>query len=133
LLGAQQSYATTHDLLHSSAWRAVRLQRGLFSFISTSTIATPPANLATRSCSFHGRSRWGFFDLNAHLFHAGDVSSSTGTVDDDGVFCGFNALGLAQISQRHFSSDMPTSSAMTLPPVRQAIIFQRNFAAVAEA
>jgi hypothetical protein len=33
----------------------------------------------------------------------------------------FNALGLAQISQRHFSSDMPTSSAMTLPPVRQAM------------
>jgi hypothetical protein len=79
----QQRDATTRDAFFDrSAWRAVRLQHGLFSFISTSVArqpdhSNPPASLATLlqfSVVVAGR----FFDLDAHLFDTRfDVSSCT--------------------------------------------------------
>jgi hypothetical protein len=75
----------------------------------------------------------GFFDLNAHLFHACPMSAAAPEPSMMMVFfAGLRRVGLAQISQRHFSSDMPTSSAMTLPPVRQAMSSMAS-AAIAEA
>ena len=66
----------------------------------------------------------GFFDLHAHLLHAGfDVSGSAGAVDDDGVFLAhFDALGLAQVGQGDlfqgqtdfFSDDLAASQDLSL-------------------
>jgi len=59
-----------------------------FSFISTSVAAptlirTPPASLATRSCSFSFHNRWSFVDLGADVLDPRlDRFGMPGTVDD---------------------------------------------------
>jgi hypothetical protein len=88
---AQQRDATHLPLmsLRPRAWRAVRLQHGLFSpdlvFAPTLITATPPASLATRSCSFSVVSLHASH-LDTHLFDTRFNVSSCGAINDDGVF-----------------------------------------------
>ena len=66
----------------------------------------------------------GFFDLLADLLDAAlDVRALAGAVDDRGVFLlDDDLLGLAEIVRCvAFSSDRPTSSEITVPPVRIAM------------
>jgi len=64
--------------------------------------ATPPASLATRSCSFSCRSRWWFLDLGARLFTRASIALGIArAVDECRLFLVyFNALRLAKVLER---------------------------------
>jgi len=79
--------------------------------------------------------RRGFFDLHADLFDAGfDVGSSTGAIDDGGVFFAhFDALGRTQISQSDFFQGQTDFFGDDFATGQNGDVFQHGFAAVAEA
>ena len=97
--------------------------------------ATPPASLARRSCSSHGRSRVAVLDLLADLRDpAGDLLGVAGTVDDGRLVLGHdNLAGGAQQLQTGGLQGRADLFADDLATGEDGDVGQHGLATVAEA